>query len=363
MLKMIISGDAMIPGKLFEGAVTKHLGKYVDNYVVGDFETNWGSLQERRLLVEQQGPEIEVIPDVVLENKDADILTGLFVPVSSILMDEMPNLRIVGLARAGKENINLDYATKKGILAFNIMGRNAEAVSDFTIGMMLSESRNIARAHHSIKNRGWQKEFSNINFIPQLKNKKIGIAGFGWIGKLVAKKLTGWDCEILVYDAFASKEEVNELGYTYVDKETLFKESDFLSINLRLVPATKNWVDKEHLDMMKKDAVLVNTGRSGLIDMDYLYEVLKNKNIGGAALDVFEQEPIDPQSPFIDLDNVTLTTHIAGTTTEALTGSPYILMEEIERFLKGEKTQFIMNPKVLENEEFQEWVKGVRNGK
>jgi len=114
---------------------------------------------------------------------------------------------------------------------------------------------------------------------------------------------------------------------------------------------------------MKKDAVLVNTGRSGLIDMDYLYEVLKNKNIGGAALDVFEQEPIDPQSPFIDLDNVTLTTHIAGTTTEALTGSPYILMEEIERFLKGEKTQFIMNPKVLENEEFQEWVKGVRNGK
>ena len=192
MLKMIISGDAMIPGKLFEGAVTKHLGKYVDNYVVGDFETNWGSLQERRLLVEQQGPEIEVIPDVVLENKDADILTGLFVPVSSKLMDEMPNLRIVGLARAGKENINLDYATKKGILAFNIMGRNAEAVSDFTIGMMLSESRNIARAHHSIKNRGWQKEFSNINFIPQLKNKKIGIAAVLKFPKKQMPWLTNW---------------------------------------------------------------------------------------------------------------------------------------------------------------------------
>lgn len=363
MLKMIISGDAMIPGKLFEGAVTKHLSDYVGEHVVGDFETNWGNLQERRLLVEQQGPEIEVVPEVVLNNKDAEILSGLFVPVSSKLMDVMPNLRIVGLARAGKENINLEYASKKGILAFNIMGRNAEAVSDFTIGMMLAESRNIARAHNSIKNRGWQKEFSNISFIPQIKGKKVGIAGFGWIGRLVAQKLTGFDCEVLIYDAFASKEEITELGYTYVDKKTLFAESDYLSINLRMVPATKNWVDKEHLDMMKKDAILVNTGRSGLIDMDYLYEVLKNKKIGGAALDVYEQEPIDPQSPFIDLDNVTLTTHIAGTTTEALTGSPYILMEEIQNFLDGKKTRFIMNPEVLENEDFKAWLKGVRDGK
>ena len=363
MLKMIISGDAMIPGTLFEGAVKKHLNKYVGQYVIGDFETVWAKLQERRLLVEQSGPEIEVVPDVVLNNPDAEILTGLFVPVSSKLIDALPNLKIVGLARAGKENINLDYATKKGILAFNIMGRNAEAVSDFAIGMMLAESRNIARAHYSIKNRGWQKEFSNINFIPQIKNKKIGIAGFGYIGQLVAKKLTGWDCEILVYDAFTPREEIEELGYTYVDKETLFKESDFLSINLRLVPATKHWVDKTHLDLMKKDAVLVNTGRSGLIDMNYLYEVLKEKRIAGAGLDVFDEEPINPNDKFIDLDNVTLTTHIAGTTTEALTGSPYILMEEIERFLKGQKTRFILNPEVLENEEFKTWLEGVRNGK
>ncbi len=363
MLKMIISGDAMIPGKLFEGAVQKHLNKYVDNYVVGDFETVWSNLQERRLLVEQQGPEIEVVPDVVLENPNAEILSGLFVPVSSKLIDAMPQLKIVGLARAGKENINLEYATKRGVLAFNIMGRNAEAVSDFTIGMMLAESRNIARAHYSIKNRGWQKEFSNINFIPQIKGKKVGIAGFGYIGRLVAQKLTGWDCEICVYDAFTPREEIEELGYTYVDKETLFKESDYLSINLRLVAATKNWVDKKHLDMMKETAVLVNTGRSGLIDMDYLYEVLKNHKIAGAGLDVFNEEPINPNDKFIDLDNVTLTTHIAGTTTEALTGSPYILMEEIERFLNGEKTRFVLNPEVLEQPEFKAWLEGVRHGK
>ena len=362
-MKMIISGDAMIPGSLFEGAVEKHLKKYVDNYVVGDFETVWSKLQERRLLVEQSGPEIEVVPEVVLNNPNAEMLTGLFVPVSSKLIDALPKLRVVGLARAGKENINLDYATKRGVLAFNIMGRNAEAVSDFTIGMMLAESRNIARAHMSIKNGGWQKEFSNINFIPQLKGKKVGIAGFGYIGQLVAQKLTGWDCEILVYDKFVSEAEITELGYTYVDKETLFKESDYLSINLRLVPATKGWVDKENLDMMKKTAVFVNTGRSGLIDMDYLYEVLKEKRIAGAALDVFNEEPIDPKSPFITLDNVTLTTHIAGTTTEALTGSPYILMEEIERFFKGEKTRFVLNPEVLENPEFKAWLEGVRNGK
>jgi len=363
MIKMVISGDAMIPGKLFEGAVEKHLKKYVNEYVTGDFETVWGRLQERRLIVEHKGPEVEVVPEVVLENPDAELLTGLFVPVSSKLIDALPKLRVVGLARAGIENINLDYATKRGVLAFNIMGRNAEAVSDFTIGMMLAESRNIARAHYSIKNGGWKKEFSNISFIPQLKGKKIGIAGFGYIGRLVAQKLTGWDCEVLVCDAFASKKEIEELGFKYVDKETLFKESDYLSINLRLVPATKNWVDKKHLDMLKKNCVFVNTGRSGLIDMEYLYEILKEKRIAGAALDVFNEEPINPKSPFIGLDNVTLTTHIAGTTTEALTGSPYILMEEIERFLNGQKTRFILNPEVLENAEFKGWLEGVRNDK
>jgi D-3-phosphoglycerate dehydrogenase len=360
-MKVILSGDPMITSGMFKPAYEKHIKKFFNEMAMGDFETDWSSLQDRRLKVEQQGPEIEVVPDVVLEEgKDAELLAGLFVPVSSKLMDAMPNLKIVGLARAGKENINLKEATKRGILAFNVMGRNAEAVSDFAVGLMLAESRNIAKAHNSIKNRGWQKEFSNVDFVPQLKGKKIGIAGFGYIGRLVAQKLQGWDLEVLVYDAFTPKQDIIDTNCTPVDKKTLFKESDFISIHLRLVDATKGWASKEYLDMMKPTSYLINTGRSGLIDMDYLYEVLKNKKIAGAGLDVFDEEPIDPNSKFIDLDNVTLTTHIAGTTTEVLTGSPYLLFEDIERFLSGKKAQFILNPEVLENEEFKKWLAGVK---
>ncbi len=361
-IKVAISGDAMIPGNLFESAVNKHLDDFVSDYVVRDWETDWTSLQNRRLLVEQQGPEIEEVPNVCLtEGKDAELLTGLFVPVSSKLMDAMPNLRMVGLARAGKENINLKEATKRGILAFNVMGRNAEAVSDYAVGLILAESRNIARAHYSIQNGGWKKEFSNVSFVPQLKGKKVGIAGFGYIGQLVAKKLSGWDLEVIVYDAFTPAEVIKKAGCTPVDKETLFKQADFITLHLRLVEATKNWVDEKHLAMMKDTAYIINTARSGLVDTDALYEKLKTKKIAGAGLDVFEVEPLEENNPWLSLDNVTLTTHIAGTTTEVLTGSPYLLMEDIERFLRGQKANFILNPEVLEDAGFKKWLNEVRD--
>jgi len=360
-MKAIISGDPMITSEMFKPAYEKHLKKFFAEMAMEDFEKDWSALQDRRLKVEQQGPEIEVVPNVVLEEgKNAELIAGLFVPISSKLMDAMPKLRIVGLARAGKENINLKEATKRGVLAFNVMGRNAEAVSDFALGLMLAESRNIAKAHYSIKNKGWQKEFSNVDFVPQLKGKKIGIAGFGYIGRLVAQKLQGWDLEVLVYDAYTPEEDIRKANCTPVDKETLFKESDFISIHLRLVDATKGWASKEYIEMMKPTSYLINTGRSGLIDMDYLYEALKNKKIAGAGLDVFDEEPINPNSKIIDLDNVTLTTHIAGTTTEVLTGSPYLLFEDIERFLLGKKANFILNPEVLDNSEFKTWLAGVR---
>jgi D-3-phosphoglycerate dehydrogenase / 2-oxoglutarate reductase len=332
-MKAILSGDPMINSDLFKAAYEQHLQPYFPNVVAKNWEDDWAKLQDRRLKVEQSGPEIEIVPDVVIESgQDASFLSGLFFPVSSKVMDAMPNLRMVGLARAGKENVNLKEATKRGILVFNVMGRNAEAVSDFAVGLMLAESRNIARAHMSIQQGGWQKEFSNNEFVPQLKGKKVGIAGFGYIGRLVAKKLSGWDLEVLVYDAYTPQEEIIAAGCTPVDKETLFKQSDFISVHLRLVDATKKWVDRHHLSLMKKTAVIVNTGRSGLFDMDGLYDALASKQIAGAGLDVFDNEPLEANSKWLSLENVTLTTHIAGTTTEVLTKSPYLLFEDIETF-------------------------------
>ncbi|MCI1945549.1 MAG: 2-hydroxyacid dehydrogenase [Clostridium luticellarii] len=360
-VKALLIGDAMIPGKSFEGAYEKYLKRFIDQVKVGDWESDWGKLQNRRLEVEKKGPEIEEVdPLIKAEGKDASVLMGLFLPVSSKVFEAMPNLHIVGVSRAGLENVNVEEATKKGILVFNVKGRNAEAVSDYAVGMLLSECRNIARAFHSIKGGKWRKEFSNSSWVPELKGKNVGIVGFGYIGRLVAKKLSGFETNTMVYDPFVDAEVIKKAGAVPVDKETLFRESDFITLHARLSEETKNLVGEKELSLMKPTAYLINTARAGLVEEKALLNALKEKKIAGAGLDVFWTEPIPEGSDFLKLDNVTLSTHIAGTTKEALSRSPELLMEDIEKLLKNEETRFVVNPEVLQDERFKKWLDGVR---
>lgn len=359
-MKGILLGDAMIGGEGFEKAWNKYLNQYGNDIVVSDWETDWDQLQHRRLEVEKKGPEIEEVDEIILkEGKDAQALMGLFVPVSSKVIDAMPNLKIVGVSRAGLENVNVEEATKRGILVFNVRGRNAHAVSDFAVGMMLAECRNIARAHNAIQNGKWRKTFVNSDYIPEMHDKTVGLVGFGNIGRLVTKKLSGFDVNVVVYDPYTSKEDIKDLGATKVELDDLLKNSDFVSMHARLTNENKGMIGEREISLMKSTSYFINTGRAGLVDQKALVETLKNKKIMGAALDVFATEPIEEDSEFLKLDNVTLTTHIAGTTTEALTNSPYLLVEDIAKFLKGEQAKFIVNPEVLENESFKEWLKEI----
>lgn len=360
-LKALLIGDAMIAGSEFNLAAKKYLAKFIGGAKVGDWEPNWQKLQARRLEVEKRGPEIEEVDTLIKEEgKDAELLAGLFIPISSKVFDAMPKLRIAGVSRAGLENVNVKEATKRGVLVFNIEGRNAEAVSDFAIGLMLSECRNIARAHFAIKNRQWRKEFSNSDWVPELKGKNVGIVGFGYIGRLVAQKLTGFGVNRMVYDPFVNPEDVRAAGCIPVDKEALFRDSDFVTLHARMSESTKNLVGEKELAAMKPTAYLINTARAGLIDEKALITALGEGRIAGAGLDVFLDEPLKPESPFLTLDNVTLSTHIAGTTKEALTRSPEILMEDINKLLSGQNPRFVINKEVLENTEFKAWLAGVQ---
>jgi len=360
-VKAIVLGDAMIPGTEFEGAAHKYLERYISHLAAGDWEASWDRLQARRLEVEKKGPEIETVPQLILDQgADAEMLMGLFVPISTKVIDAMPKLRIAGVSRAGIENVNLAAATSRGVLVFNVEGRNAEAVSDFAVGMMIAECRNIARAHFAIKSGTWRKEFANSEWVPQLNEKTVGIVGFGYIGRLVAKKLSGFGVKVFVHDPFVDEAAVREHGARSVDRITLFRESDFVTIHARLSEQTKHMVGKAELAVMKPTAYLVNTARAGLVDQAALLAALREKRIAGAALDVFESEPLGTGSEFLSLDNVTLTTHIAGTTREALSGSPGLLMEDIRKLLAREKPRFVKNPELLENAEFSAWLEEVR---
>lgn len=358
-MKTVILGDAAISANIFKEAWEKHLADFGSDLVMGEFEEDWDNLQYRRLEVEQKGPEIEEVDELIIqEGSDGEVLLGTFVPISSKVMDAMPNLKIIGVARAGLENINVEEATKRGILVFNVMGRNAHAVAEFTVGLMIAESRNIARAHYSIKNGDWQKVFSNSAFIPEMRKKTIGLVGFGYIGKLVAKKLSGFENEIIVYNPNRPASEIEKYNAKKVDLKKLMSESDFVSIHARLTEGNKEMIGKEEIEMMKPTSYLINTGRAGLVDQDALIHALKEKKIMGAALDVFTTEPIGSDSPFLELDNVTLTTHIGGISYHALNNSPYMLAENIGKLLKGKnKLQNIVNPEVLENKEFNTWLK------
>jgi len=362
-IKAVLLGDAMIPVPGFEQAWRKHLGTFGEDLVVGDWEPDWGQLQYRRLEVEKAGPEHETVPEQILASgTDAELLAGLFVPVSSKVMEAMPRLRIVGVCRAGVENVNVPEATSRGIAVFNVMGRNAHAVSDFAIGMMLCEARNIARAHNAIKSGTWRKTFSNSEIVPELTGRTIGLVGFGNIGSLVAKKLSGFDVRVLVYDPYTDPEVLRANGVEPASLETVLSEADIVSLHARLSDESKGMIGAEQLALMKPTAILINTARAGLVDEAALVETLRENRIAGAALDVFSTEPIPADSPFLELDNVTLTTHLAGTTADALSNSPFLLMEDIAKLLTGGQPRFLKNPEVLDDPRFADWLAAVKQG-
>lgn len=305
--------------------------------------------------IETEGPDGEAIPSAFTNNPDTEILVGSFCPFAGKGMDVFDNLHLIGVIRAGMENIDIEAATKRGIAVVNAAGRNADAVSDFTIGMMLTEARNIARAHHSVASGGWQEDFCSSATTPDMRGKTVALFGFGYIGKLMAEKLSGFHVNMIAYDPYVKPEVLEEYGVKSVDKETLFREADFLSIHARLTDDTYHIVGKAELESMKPTAYFVNTARAGLVDYEALYNVLKDHKIAGAALDVFDNEPLAADDPFRTLDNVTLTTHRAGSTIDANNNSPRLIFERIQNLIAGKKTDGFVNPQVLENPEFIKW--------
>jgi D-3-phosphoglycerate dehydrogenase / 2-oxoglutarate reductase len=355
-MKILCLGDAMIPARNFREA-SDQLSLKNKTISDVDWETNWTTLQNRRSVVEKDGPEAEpVLPEIMNADKETEMMLILFAPVSAEAMDCLPNLRLVGASRAGLENIDVNAATERGILVHNLMGRNAHAVSDFAIGLMFAEARNIARSHLAITKGVWRKEFVNSEFIPELTGKTLGLVGFGYIGRLVAEKLSGFKMRVLVHDPFVSDDAVAACGAEKVSMEELSRESDFISVHARMTKETEGLIGKNEIGMMKPTAILVNTARARIIDEDALFDALKNRKIGGAALDVFPEEPLEQESRFLELDNVTLTTHIAGTTVDALGKSPHLLVGDINKLLSGGTPNFLVNPEVLENAEVKKWL-------
>ena len=248
-MKIVVVGDAMIPARFIAEACDRFDGnkpKVTSLSWLG--EDDKVRLQEERIKVEKGGPGAVPLPEGLREAvPGAEMLFVHYCPVSHEIMDAAgPDLKILGTCRAGCEHIDLPAATERGIVVFNVRGRNAGAVSDFSVGLMLAECRNIARSHLGISKGTWRKEFQNGPHIPELGGKTVGLVGFGWVGKLVCRKLTGFDVSVLVFDPYVPEEEVLAAGAKPVDLPTLLRDSDFVSIHGRLTP------DQVHFTSSKK---------------------------------------------------------------------------------------------------------------
>ena len=333
-MKIVGIGDLFIPAAYIEKGFAPLREKGHDVAVMDWPLKSFDELQNYNLLVETQGCQALQPPQCVFDLcADADVIVTQFCTVTRELVDACPKLKAIGVLRGGIENVCSDYAREKGIEVFNAPGRNAEAVSDFTVGMIICEARNIARGHHGILTGRWIRDYSNSGMIPDLPGRTVGLIGCGAIGMKVAKKLSGFDMKLLGYDPYASAERCKEAGIEPVKLDELMAQSDFVSLHARLTPENHHLIDARRLALMKPTAYLINTSRAGLIDEAALFEALRAKKIAGAALDVYEHEPPQPDDPLLTLDNVTLTPHMAGGSNDAFFNTPALLRKRMQAWI------------------------------
>lgn len=231
--------------------------------------------------------------------------------VDQVLMDQLPNLKLVIRAGEGMDNIDIPYAISKNITATNTPGANGNAAAELALSMMMSLLRHIPFVHQSMQQGKWDKKSFVGN---ELTNKKIGILGFGKIGQTLAKRLQGFEVEIFYFDPIVN------LGSLYNRCSTIeevMKNSDIVSLHLPLIPETKNLINYSFLSKMKKTALLVNCARGGIIVEADLVRALNEGLIAGAGLDVFETEPLPENSPLRNCPKLLLSPHLGASTQEA----------------------------------------------
>ena len=206
-----------------------------------------------------------------------------------------------------------------------------------------------------MKQGGLTKEFSNNAIMPDLCGKTIGLFGFGYIGKLMAEKLSGFHVKIIAVDPFVTAEEMETYHVKKVDLDTLCKESDFISLHARQTKENANTFDKEQFNMMKPTAYFINTARASMVNYDALIEALKEHKIAGAATDVYPKMPLAPDDPIRKLDNITLSAHLAGSTTDAVINSWKYVFQRISNTIHGISSFGVLNPEVLEMDVYKTW--------
>jgi len=288
--------------------------------------------------------------------KEVDGMVARKVQVGAEEMDRAPRMKVIARHGVGLDSVDLEEATRRGILVTNTPGANRESVAELALAFMLALARRIPQAQKAMANmpKGDIGIFSALlkqyNLTgTDLEGKSLGIIGTGRIGSTVARKcIAAFDMKVKGYDPYVSSEVMKSFGVEKVERlGDLLPKIDFLTVHCPLTQETKGMVGKKELAQMKKGAYVVNTARGGIVNEKALLEALNSSHIAAAALDVWEIEPPDPQDPLLNHPNLIGTPHYAGTTEESLYRVGIAAVEEVLRVLGGEPPKHPVNPEVL----------------
>jgi glyoxylate reductase len=256
-----------------------------------------------------------------------------------------PGLKVISNHAVGFDNIDVAAATERGIPVGNTPGILTDATADMAFALMMAAGRRVVEAEKFLRGGRWKTWGPSLLLGVDFAGATLGIIGFGRIGQAVAKRATGFDMRILYYDPGASDSDLR-LPAVSTDLDTLLRESDFVSLHVPLTPETRHLVNADFLSKLKRNAVLVNTSRGGVIDQTALYETLKERRIFAAALDVTDPEPLPLDSPLLELDNCLIVPHIASASVQSRDMMAFLSAKNLIAGLNGERLPHCVNPEV-----------------
>ncbi len=258
-----------------------------------------------------------------------------------------PRLRLVQTTSAGYDGIDVASLNRMGIQVANNYGGNAPAVAEHTIGLMVSVVRKLVLQFESTRSGDWYGTIGREEWTRpyEIAGKTVGIVGMGHIGRQVARRLQGWDCSIVYYDPIDPPAQlVEQLSLRALSMDELLRESDIVTLHTMLNAQTRGLIGTRELKMMKSTAVVINTCRGGVVDEAALIRALRDGEIAGAALDVFEQEPTPRDNPLLTMGNVVVTPHMAGVSVEAFPRNAGFGLQNIARVIRGEEPLSVVRP-------------------
>ncbi len=299
--------------------------------------------------------------ELVEKTKDADMIITSYDDITRKVIESAPNLKLIACTRATPVNVDMAAAQERGIPVLYTPGRNSDSTAEMTIGLMLSIARKIPMAYRALKEGKFTgnpdakkvtKDGLKVDMIwdmnidspymvfkgTQLHGKTLGIVGYGSIGRRVGKIARAIGMELLIYDPFVGEIDVEEFGVRKaLTLKQLMQEADFVTCHMKITEETKGCISREMIGYMKPTAYFINASRGAILDEEALIDALREHKIAGAAFDVYANEPLASNHPYVtELDNVVITPHIAGATDDVLVNHTRQIVADVRRFLKGE---------------------------